>query len=86
MAVIAEWINFIVILVVGIIKVDDTPAVFAAGLVPVIAGLTERRIFVSGIVIPVDTLSTVGADNGLLVGAGFAECVFVHLNAFTQQM
>ena len=52
MAVIAEWINFIVILVVGIIKVDDTPAVFAAGIVPVIAGLTERRIFVSGIVIP----------------------------------
>ena len=45
-----------VILVIGIIKMDDAPTAFPAGIVPVISGMTEGCFFIPGIIIPVDSL------------------------------
>ena len=55
-------------------------------LVPVIAGLAEGHVVVSGIVIPVDALAAVSADHGFLVCTGFAELIIVHQDALTQRM
>jgi len=86
MAVIAERAIFIVIFIVGIIYMNDTPAAFTAGIVPVIAGLAEGRIFIPGIVISADTPTAVGADYSFLIGTAFAEFVLIHQNVFVQQM
>ena len=82
--VIAERIIFIVILVIGIIQMDNTSAAFTAGIVPVIAGRAEGRVFIPGIVIPVDTLSAVGANHGLLICTAFAKCIVTHHDAILQ--
>ena len=84
--VIAERVIFIFILIVGIIKMDDTPAAFAAGIVAVIAGLAEGRVFIPGIVIPVNTLSAVGADYGLLIGTAFAKRIVTHHDTVLQRV
>ena len=86
MTVVAERVIFIVILIVGIIKMDDTPAAFATGIVAVIAGLAEERVFVSSIIIPVDKLSTVGADYGFLIGTAFAKGIVTHHDAVLQRV
>lgn len=65
---------------------DDAPAAFTAGIVPVIAGLAEGRIFIPGIIIPVDTLSTAGADHSLLIGTAFAKCIVTHHDAASQRV
>ena len=65
---------------------DDAPAAFTAGIVPVIAGLTEGRIFIPGIIIPVDTLSTAGADHSLLIGTAFAKRIVTHQDAAFQRV
>ena len=71
---------------VSIIHMDDTSTAFTAGIVPIIAGLAEGRIFIPGIVIPVDTLSAVGADYGLLIGTAFAKRIVTHQDAAFQQV
>ena len=86
MAIITERVIFIVILVVGIILMYNTPTAFTAGIVAVIAGLAEDRVFVSSIIIPVDTLSAAGADHGLLIGTVFAKCIVIHQDAAFQRV
>ena len=85
-AVIADRSILVAILIVGIVLMDDPAAVFAAGVVPVVAGLAEGGVVVSGIVVPVDALAAVGADHGLLIGTGFTELIIVHQDALTQRM
>ena len=84
MAIITERVIFIVILVVGIILMYNTPTAFTAGIVPIIAGLAEGRVFIPCIIIPVDTLSTAGADHGLLIGTAFAKGIVTHHDAVLQ--
>ena len=63
---------------------NDTPAAFTAGIMPVIAGLAQGRVFISSIVIPVNTLSAAGADHSLLIGTPFAKCIVTHHDAVLQ--
>ena len=69
---------------VSIIHMDDTSTAFATGIVAVIAGLAEGRVFIPGIVIPVDTLTAVGTDHGLLIGTAFAKRIVTHHDAVPQ--
>ena len=65
-AVIAERI-FVAIALTGVISMDDSneiTTVVTVCVVTVIAVLTERRGFISGIVIPPDALTAVRAENG----------------------
>ena len=65
-AVIAERIFVAVTLigVIGLADADEITAAMTVCVVTVIAVLTERRGFISGIVIPPDVLTAVRAENG----------------------
>ena len=65
-AVIAERILVAIALtgVIGLADADDITAAMTVCVVTVIAVLTERRGFISGIVIPPDALTAVRAENG----------------------
>ena len=71
---------------VSIIHMDDTSTAFATGIVAVIARLAEGRVFIPGIVIPVDTLSAAGANYGLLIGTALAKCIVTHQDAAFQRV
>ena len=71
---------------VSIIHMDDTSTAFATGIVAVIAGLAEGRVFIPGIVIPVDTLTAVGADYSFLIGTAFAKRIVTHQDAAFQRV
>ena len=63
-AVIAERIFVAIALtgVIGLADADDITAVMTVCVVTVIAVLTKRRGFVSGVVVPIDALTAVGAE------------------------
>ena len=65
-AVVAERIFVAVALagVIGLADADDITAVVTVCVVTVIAVLTERRGFISGVVVPPDALTAVRAENG----------------------
>ena len=65
-AVVAERILVSIALtgVIGLADADEIAAAVAVCVVTVIAVLTERRGFISGIVIPPDAFTAVRAENG----------------------
>ena len=73
-AVIAERI-FVAIALTGIISMDDSneiTTVVTVCVVTVIAVLTERRGFISGIVIPPDAFTAVGAEHRCFLSTALA--------------
>ena len=65
-AVIAERIFVAIALagVIGLADADEITAAVTVCVVTVIAVLTERRGFISGVVVPPDALTAVRAENG----------------------
>ena len=51
---------------------NEITTVVTVCVVTVIAVLTERRGFVSGVVISIDALTAVGAENGHFLGTALA--------------
>ena len=69
----------IALIKVGIILVDDAVAAGAGGVVVVPAGFAERRVGVSGVIVPPDGLPAVGAGQGVGLGTGGAELLIINV-------
>ena len=73
-AVIAERIFVAIALtgVIGLADADDITAAMTVCVVTVIAVLTERRGFISGVVVPPDALTAVGAEHRCFLNTALA--------------
>ena len=63
---------FIVAGIIGIIFVNDSSAAVTSVIVILITVLAERRILVTGVIIPIDPLSAAGAECGFFLCTAFA--------------
>ena len=85
-ASVADRVVVIFVLIIGVTGVDDPPAAVAYGVVPVVAGLAEGGVFIPGLIVPINALSAVGTDHGLLVCAALTQFIVPHRNQAFQRV
>ena len=76
----------VIIIVVGVVLVDDPAAVFAGGVEAVKAGLAQVGVFVSGVAVGPDALTAPLAAGGFRVQAGTAQQLAVKLRQGLRRM
>lgn len=75
---------FIIAGIIGVTVVNDPSAAVTSVIVVFIAMLTEGRIFVTGIIIPIDPLSAAGTECGFFLCTAFAQESFPPSQVFRE--
>ena len=73
-----------VVQVVGVLTVDEAAALGAGHVALVVAGLTEGRVVISGVVSEPDPLAAAGAEGGFVLQALWADEPVVEWNEFIE--